>query len=122
MSSLSRNQLEDLVVKMVTHGNGSLDYVNITARSSNEPPESVAASDLPPFCKCGNYREMAKDIENKCCDKVTCHRNQQLFVKYCLDVDNLQQNIRERSDIRADRSDFFFFCAVCRKLLTDSMF
>lgn len=91
---------------MVAHGNGSLDYVKITARSSNEPPEPVAASDSPPYCKCGNCREMAKDIENKCCDKVTCHRNHQLFVKYCTDVDNLQQSIRERSDIRAERVDY----------------
>ena len=58
-----------------------------------------------PWCKCGNCRRISQDIENVCCKKRRCIKEQARFQKVCLDADVLELCIKNRADIRNDRKD-----------------
>lgn len=106
MKTVPKEDLELIILETSAHGQGSLEYIRTTLRNAKEPVNPPSASEQPPFCKCGNCREMPTQIENKCCSNSRCLRERQIFKKISLDVDFLRQSIRERADYRAETFDF----------------
>jgi len=102
--SLNEIQKDDLLVRLLSQGRGSLEYAKHMVLSNENPPEPEQP--VPEWCVCGICRPMPLDIENVCCRKRTCVTSFQLFNNVCLDKEVLLIVIRARCDIRAYEPDY----------------
>lgn len=93
---------------MAANGAGSLENIKDTVafmQIDNGNPPAVPRDDIP-WCKCGKCRLMPKEKENKCCGRVNCVTNYNVFNKVCLDRDVLEVAIKTRNDYRAEEIEF----------------
>lgn len=107
MSSLSADDKEKLLIRVLSQGRGSVEYARDLLGGANdpEPPEPNNEGDES-WCICGVCRTMADDQENVCCRKRTCVTSYVMFHTNCLDRGVLELAIRARCDIRADLPDY----------------
>ncbi|XP_068731531.1 uncharacterized protein [Montipora capricornis] len=92
-----------------TSGSSSTDQPTPLASGAVVPrPTSTmenSSEPVPEWCKCGQWRAMPQEIENKCCNQRSCVSLCRRFQKLCLDPEYLQFSIRNTNDIRNDRDD-----------------
>ena len=108
MKKLSGVEKETLLIRVLSQGRGSVEYVRDLLTGANdpesEPPEP--GNDAEPWCICGVCRRMQDEQENVCCRKGTCVTSYEMFNTTWLDREVLQLAIRARCDIRADEPNY----------------
>lgn len=106
MASLDNVVKDNLLVNLLGMGRGSMDFArNLVDSEEPEIPNETEERTLT-WCKCRHCREMNNDTENVCCKRVRCVTLHRSFSNICLDRENLEVTIKERSDFRADEFDF----------------
>ena len=108
MKSLSREDLEEIIIETTNHGRAGLDYVKdlLTATKNDIRQLPKGPDGSPEWYKCAHCQEMETIIENKCCGFKKCVTIYQLFGKCCLGKDCLMLSIKAWADIRADEHNF----------------
>ena len=107
VATLAAETKDEVLIKLLGLGRGSLDFAKNFILGSDDPEDPEPPSeDLPEWCKCRVCRPMPDEQENVCCKRVTCITNYTSFSNICLDRDILEVCIKARCDIRADEFNF----------------
>ena len=108
MKSLSREDLEEIIIETTNQGRSSLDYVKdvLTAAKNDIRQPSNNPDGSPEWCKCAHSQKLETIVENKCSSFKKCITTYRLFGKCCLDKDCLMLSIKAWADIRADEHNF----------------
>ena len=74
MKSLSREDLEEIIIETTNQGRSSLDYVKdvLTVAKNDIRQPSNNPDGSPEWCKCAHWQEMETIVENKCCGFKKC--------------------------------------------------
>ena len=101
MKSLSREDLEEIIIGTTNSGRAGLDYVKdaLTAAKNDIRQLSNGPDGSPEWCKYAHCQEMETKIENKCCGFKKCVTTNRLFGKCCLGKDCLMLYTKAWADI-----------------------
>lgn len=102
MTKLSSDDKDQLLIRLLSQGRGSLDFARnmLTGSDDIDPPSPQPEQNIPEtWCTCGVWRKMPDEQENVCCKKRTCVTSYVMFNTVCLDREVLQLVIRARCDI-----------------------
>ncbi|XP_028515079.1 uncharacterized protein LOC114575110, partial [Exaiptasia diaphana] len=115
IAPLSSDEKDNLLVRLLSQGRGSLDFARNLLEDVREPdpdPDPDPPQNNPTgtggiaWCKCSVCEVMPTTEENVCCKLVTCVTSYQRFHNICIDREVLELAIRVRCDIRADEPDY----------------
>ena len=114
IAELPRHKLEKVTAELFRWQPAAYaDFILQHPHESPQPPSPQPPSPQPPspphhdahpeWCRCGNCREMATPVENKCCTRRrnACITHTQLFTQLVLDAHVLDVAMNYRADVMA---------------------
>ena len=107
VEALSREDVNDLAIRLIKRTPGLFeDFMEAHVR----PPPIPQPEPSLNWCKCGRCREMAREIEKKCCrqTRIECHSISPRFRRLCLDpqvLDIVRYNLEDQYARARDRGN-----------------
>ena len=103
VATLAAETKDEVLIKLLGLGRGSLDFAKNFILASDDPEHPEPPSE---WCKYRVCRPMPDEQENVCCKRATCITNYTSFSNIRLDRDILEVCIKARCDIRAEEFNF----------------
>ena len=111
MQALTRDQVNELAITNLKRTAGVFeDFSEQFVHPPPQPPREPEPEAVPLWCRCGRCREMARDVEKKCCRRANmqCHSLSAQFQHLCLDLavlDIVCHNLQNQYARAADRGN-----------------